>query len=177
MQKPLVLLALLVVFSLSAYGQLEQTNQDKVPKNVVQLSAGFGGVIGAYNANYERQLVQFEGNSLIGLWGKVGLGAYGILFGPSGPYQHLSLGLLTGKKLSHFELSFGGARMFDKNGFEHNQDISDFHKEPAPEKSSYVSLSPVGSIGYRYQNPTGNIIFRTGLGYPEAVFIGLGAAF
>ncbi len=55
--------------------------------------------------------------------------------------------------------------------------MSDFHMEPTPEKSNYVRLSPVGSLGYRFQKPEGGILFRTGLGYPEGVFIGIGVGF
>ena len=176
MQKSLILLIPIALSGFFAYGQSEQTSLKRIRKNAVQVSAGFGGVIAAYSANYERLLIQFDDNSLVGLWGKAGLGGYGILFGPDGPYQHVSLGLLTGKSKGHFELNLGGARMFDKGGFEFSKEMSDFHTEPAPEKKSYVSLSPVGSIGYRYQNPNSNFVFRTGLGYPEGAFIGLGVA-
>lgn len=174
MRKAPFLITAIIFSTLTGYGQSEPPDY-KVTRNVVQLSAGFGGYFGAYNVNYERLLIQFEDNSLVGLWGKVGLGEYAVIYDLGGPYQHVSLGLLGGRKKSHFELNFGGARMYDKRGFEGYWKIQ--YPSTAPKKANYVQWNPVGSMGYRYQKPDGNFVFRTGLGYPEGVFIGLGVAF
>ena len=175
MQKLLILLIPITLSGFFAYGQLEQTSPKRIRKNAVQVSAGFGGVIAAYNANYERLIIQFEDNSLVGLWGKVGLGEWGEYGNNGGSYQQLMMGILTGKNKGHLELNLGGARMYNKRGFENYWMINDPQIKPV--KADYVQLNLVGSIGYRYQNPNGNFVFRTGLGYPEGAFIGLGVAF
>jgi hypothetical protein len=36
---------------------------------------------------------------------------------------------------------------------------------------------PAANVGYRYQKPKGRLIFRTGLGVPEAIYVSLGFSF
>jgi hypothetical protein len=38
-------------------------------------------------------------------------------------------------------------------------------------------ILPTGSLGYRFQKKDGGIIFRTGGGYPEIFYLGLGYSF
>ena len=175
MQKSAIFLVIITIFSHTIYGQSEQDSLERVRKNAVQASAGFGRVIAAYSVNYERLIVQFEDNSLIGLWGKAGVGGWAEYGNNGGDYQQLTVGLLTGKSSGHLELNFGGARMYNQQGFENYWMINDPQAKPV--KSNYVRWNPVGSLGYRFQKPDGGILFRTGLGYPEGVFIGLGASF
>ena len=175
MRKSAVLVVAITLFSHAIFGQSEQVSSERVRKNVVQASAGFGGVIAAYSVNYERLVIQFEDNSLIGLWGKVGVGGWAEYGNNGGDYQQLTVGLLTGKRRGHLELNFGGARMYNQQGFENYWMINDPQAKPV--KSNYVRWNPVGSLGYRFQKPDGGILFRTGLGYPEGIFIGLGASF
>ena len=175
MRKFAVLLVAIPLFSHTIFGQSEQEAPERIGKNVVQASAGFGGVIAAYSVNYERLLLRFEDNSLVGLWGKAGLGEWAMFGDNGGGYQRLMVGLLTGKSKGHFELNFGGARMYNQRGFENYWKINDPQAEPV--KSNYVQWDPAGSLGYRFQKPEGGILFRTGLGYPEGIFIGLGASF
>ena len=172
-------LLLFIAFTIyPCYGQNSGDNpQEVINKNALQVSAGFSGFRGAYHVGYERLIIAFEENSLIGLWAKGGLGGWGVIYSVGGPYQHLSLGILTGKKNGHFELNFGGARMYNKTGLEHDTTIGDYLLEPKPKKDDYVQLSPIGAIGYRYQKPSGNFLFRCGIGYPEAIYIGFGVGF
>ncbi|MDO6391643.1 hypothetical protein Q4E40_16025 [Pontibacter sp. BT731] len=171
---------LAIVFSCyhTSYGQnsINTIDQARVNKNAIQVTGGFAGLMGAYNMNYERKLVGFEKGTLMGLWSKVGFGGWGV-WSTGGPYQSATLGILTGAKKHHFELTVGGARMFDKISYEHAQHISAHFSEPQPLKSDYVDVRGVGTAGYRYQKPDGNFLFRCGIGYPETVFVGLGIAF
>jgi len=42
----------------------------------------------------------------------------------------------------------------------------------------YYDIIPLpGSIGNRIQKPNGHFIFRTGVGWPEALYFGLGLSF
>ncbi len=175
MQKSVILLVAIIILSHTIYGQSEQVNPERIRKNVVQASAGAMVVVGAYGINYERLLVQFEDNSLIGLWGKAGLGEWAEYGNNGGGYQRLMVGLLTGKSRGHLELNLGGARMYNKRGFENYWMINDPQVKPI--KSNYVQRNPVGSLGYRFQKREGGFLFRTGLGYPEGIFVGLGASF
>ena len=62
----------------------------------------------------------------------------------------------TGRRGSHIEFC-AGSYLFDDAGFQE---------------------FPIGgSLGDRLQKPGNNLIFRTGLGYPEQIYVGLGIAF
>jgi len=48
--------------------------------------------------------------------------------------------------------------------------------EPNP-ALPHSGFDVAGEIGYRYQNPEGGFLFRTGIAWPETVYIGLGFNF
>ncbi len=43
--------------------------------------------------------------------------------------------------------------------------------------SQYGQFVPVGNIGYRFQAPNEDFVFRTGFGFPELIYVGIGVAF
>jgi hypothetical protein len=174
-----ILLIFLIAFSFHpCYGQTpDENHQEAVPRNALQATAGFSGLRGAYSVTYERQIVSFEKNSLTGLWAKGGFGGWGVIYSVGGPYQHLSLGILTGRNKGHFELNFGGARMYNKTGLKRDMSLADLRLGPQPIKADYVDFSPIGAMGYRYQKPSGHFLFRCGVGYPESLYIGFGVGF
>ena len=65
-------------------------------------------------------------------------------------------GILTGVNAHHFEASAGLLKSFDEH---------------------YDMFPLCGVIGYRIQKPGGHFIFRTGVGWPEALYVGLGVSF
>lgn len=64
-------------------------------------------------------------------------------------------GILTGVKIHHLEVSGGFVKSLD----------------------DYDIFPLSGSVGYRIQKPNGHFIFRTGVGWPEALYFGLGVSF
>jgi len=173
------LLFFIVFFSYkTTYGQnLSDTiNLEKPNRNLIHATIGIAGLAGTYHVNYERMLIGFEKGTLAGLWSKVGVGGWGV-WSAGGPYQSISVGILTGPHRNHFELNAGVARMFNRIGFEREQSLSTQLSEPQPFKSGYVNVSLVGTAGYRYQKPDGSFMFRSGLGYPEIIYVGFGVAF
>ena len=111
------------------------------------------------NVNYERNIVE-RSKSLSNL--RLGFG-YAMLFVAgegyyvNGVYVHL-----FGAKNSHLEVNAGAKYMLTNS-------ISD------PAFSD--QLIPEIYLGYRFEKPTGGIIFRTGLSYPTFVNLGLGYKF
>jgi hypothetical protein len=162
----------------TSYGQdiNETIDHPEVNKNAIQATVGFAWLMGAYNVNYERMIISFEKGTLVGLWSKIGFGGWGV-WSTGGPYQSVTLGILTGAEKNHFELNVGGARMYNRSGYKHDQDINNYLSEPQPQKSDYVNIKLVGTAGYRYQKPNGNFLFRCGIGYPETSYVGFGVAF
>lgn len=163
----------------TAYGQSSHDTVDEpaeIKKNSIHAIVGFAGVAGSCSINYERMLVAFEKGTLVGLWSKVGVGVAGV-WSSGGPYQSVTLGVLTGAKNNHFELNIGGARMVNNIGYEDAQRMSAYFAEPPPSKSDFVDFKVAGTVGYRYQKPQGKLLFRCGIGFPETIFVGLGVAF
>lgn len=177
-QRCILLFALILFCYHTTYGQSSRDTVDQavINKNTIHATVGFAWLMGAYSVNYERMLVGFENRTLKGLWTKVSYGGWGV-WSTGGPYQSVTLGILTGAKNSHFELNLGGARMVNNSGYEHDQGINSHLSEPQPSKSDYIHFNLVGTVGYRYQKPGGNFLFRCGIGYPETIFVGLDTAF
>ncbi|MBX0333092.1 hypothetical protein K3G39_07570 [Pontibacter sp. HSC-14F20] len=145
-------------------------------KNAILATAGTVGLMGAYSLSYERMLLASKEGSMQGLWAKVSVGGWGV-WSSGGPYQSVMLGTMTGRKNNHLELNFGLARTVDNSAYDHVKKLSEHFSEPQPLKSDYINLRPAGSIGYRYQKPASRLFFRAGAGYPEILYLGIGAAF
>jgi len=166
-------LSILLVGSWSYAQESDTIKTTKVKKNVIQGSVGFIFYSAGAQLNYERQLIQFQDQSLSGLWANAGIGYWGVIAGYGGPYQHVSLGLLGGHENNHFEFTFGVGRL---NNAARGGD--DYGQSPVPSASSKdINYSPIGTMGYRYQKPGGSFVFRCGVSYPPLPYFGFGLAF
>ena len=93
-------------------------------------------------------------SALCNTFARAGYGGYAILLGSPGSLVLVEGGILTGVDKSHFEAAIGMSYFMEK------------------EDNRY--LTPAVSFGYRLQKPGGRFIFRTGLGYPEGLYVGFG---
>jgi hypothetical protein len=111
------------------------------------------------NANiyYERMFQRNSHESRIATFVKAGYGGWSSPMGGNGSYFLGQYGILTGVKKHHFEVSAGLTKFFGD--------------------SEKIETLLSGSIGYRTQKPEGNFIFRTGLSWPEALYLGFGISF
>lgn len=149
----LALVFLMICFlSISQERQKEVIVKNYYP-NAIYGSVGVGGLYFTATGFYERTL-SYNGN--LRTFAKVGVGGYA-LWGIGGIYGMGHLGLLTGPNNNHLELSAGYNRFF----------TGDLQGD--------YPLS--GTLGYRFQKPEGLLIFRTGISFPEAVYLGLGFSF
>jgi hypothetical protein len=145
--------------SINAQNELLLTPELVSKKNAVYCS--IGGVLFYTSGSlfYERIIKEKIKEKNINVFVR---GGYGMTAATekdgTGRFVLLESGVVTGESKSHFEGALG------INVFRH-----DF--------SETISIYPAGSVGYRYQKPDGGFIFRTGIGYPEAVFIGIGFSF
>ena len=82
-------------------------------------------------------------------------------------------GLITGlDKRNHFEASIGlGWDNVNKEA------SSGIYGSGGSAASQYSQFIPVANMGYRFQAPNKDFVFRTGIGFPELVYVGLGVAF
>lgn len=172
----LFILLTLVCYSAQASGQDSLKIQ---PKNVIYANAGTLGLWFTASANYERQLFSTDNKFHVNYYMRACAGAFAT-WGQEGSYGSLSLQGVFGAKKSHLELGFGVAALFDKIGYEigiSNANYPYQGYEPEPSKKDYTDWTPVVSAGYRYQKPTGGFVFRTGIGFPDGVYLSFGLGF
>lgn len=146
-----------LVFVLSSmsciYGQEEKAPEELLNKNAIYGSFGIGGIYFTGTGYYERMITQ---RKKISTFLKVGYGGYAIL-GEDGAFVLAQYGLLTGIEKHHLEFSLG-SNLFLSGAFKDDLPVS-------------------AALGYRFQKPRGNFIFRMGIAVPEAVYIGVGLSF
>ncbi len=142
----------------NAYSQDIKGQADaELNKNAVYGNIGSAVLYWTTTGYYERLIKQnMGGNSNISSFAKIGFGGYAT-WGIGGNFLLAQIGLLTGAKRHHFEISAGPNSYL-------NGDLKGFR--------FYSAL-----MGYRIQKPGGNFIFRTGIGLPEALYLGLGVSF
>ena len=162
-----------------SYDLGKQTNQDAAQtntplqphvapaKNVIYGSAGFLGLGGSASINYERLVFSIQKKAHIDAYIHGSYGAYSVWYS-SGNFFDVSLQWLWGKKNSHLEVGLGllvmGDEYFDGSTWTDKQKF---------ELNDY----PFANVGYRYQKPGGSLVFRTGIGVPDGIYISLGWAF
>ena len=139
-----------------------QENQNYAVKFRINSSTLYGGIgvtplYGNITANYEIMFNEQTDKTFRKRGLRTGGGIYQY-------YSDNSLNLIvcyssvTGKTNNHFELGVGATYMH-------------FLTRPL----RYVV--PAANIGYRYQKPSGNFMFRTGVGFPDLLYVGFGYSF
>lgn len=152
----------LIVFGFSSSAFSQELKKNSVFGNVGVVIPLFGG---SASISYDRSIFITQDDTDIR--GKISIGHLGVI-GGGWNYQSLTIGMLTGKRNSHFELYAGAAF----NQYKPSSSPGNTLKE----KSS-IGIFPAGNIGYRFQKPDGWFIFRTGIGFPDLAFLGVGVAF
>jgi hypothetical protein len=101
-------------------------------------------------------------------------------WGGNGPYGSLSLQGIFGEKKSHLEIGLGLGVLYDKSSYEIGVSNANYPYpgfQPEPSKGDYTSLTPAAFVGYRYQKAAGGFVFRTGIGFPDGIYVAIGLAF
>jgi len=157
MKSILIAAAALLIASGACNGQsiFEEIFSRKETNNAVVGSAGTALVVSEVSIAYERKLVSFEKREVSSLWVKGRVTRFtGRLIQDGASFVDLSAMALLGKRNSYTEISAG---------------IGVFPAES--------SVYPTGSVGYRYHRSRGGIILRTGVGFPEIFYVGIGYGF
>ncbi|MDX2414156.1 MAG: hypothetical protein QNK33_03090 [Bacteroidales bacterium] len=126
-------------------------------KSVIGGTSGFLAIYiyGSMSYDYEISKLSFRN------WQKLYLSVAGGFYntwGDEGTHFSVRAIGLTGQKKGHIEAGGGFAVMMNKN-------------------EGSTSIIPAVHIGYRFQKPSGGIVFRAGFGIPEAIYLGLGYNF
>ena len=157
------------------YGNSHASDLER-KKNVIHGTVGFLGVWAVANINYERLILDRKDKFLNTLWLRVGGGGYAG-WDVSGPHAVVGFTLITGKKNSHIETHLGLGSTYDKTGYNIGLRNARGGSEPEPSRSDFIDFAPSCALGYRFQKPKGGVVFRTGFGFPETLYIGVGINF
>lgn len=158
------------------FGQTETKTPVFLNQNIVYSTAAFGGIWGTLNLNYERQLTTTNSNFFKTINLRVG-GGYWATWGVKGSHFIVTPVFISGTGNNHFESSIGVTLLYDKSSYDIGVSNARYFDEQIPSQTEYMNLFPSGTLGYRYQKPNGRFVFRTGVGFPDIVYLSLGVAF
>lgn len=172
-------------------GQQDSTDTKKsgLHKNIVYGSCGIGyALFSSIEGSYERMIWENQELIFSTFWARVGFGGYTYVASEvdGGPYIVTSLGTITGSKNNHFEFQLGLNFYFNKSLY--NQYLYEYQWEvkynnlnstenKEPYKADFFHLRPDVAIGYRFQKPGSLFLFKIGIGYPKAIYVGIGLCF
>lgn len=148
-------------------------NSEGIVKNAIYANGDISVIL--YNSvtlNYNRSIKQSESGFFKNYYLNLGTGYFdnndGFRAGPTseGIIGRVGLLGLTGKHRSHFEVGLN-ALLYNETKINNNEGTNEKEK---------TFLVPEATLGYRYQKENG-IIFRTGLGFPQGLYVGLGYSF
>lgn len=166
-----ILLSCSTIFGQEKPNQLIFQNQ-----NAIYGTGAIGGLWGTFNLNYERQ-IGITKSKIFQSYGVRFGGGYWATWGSEGPHFIVTPIFLSGSGNNHFESSIGGTLLYDKSSYEIGVSNAEYFGEPIPSRTEYMIFAPAGTLGYRFQKLNGKFIFRTGVGFPDVVYISFGAAF
>ena len=172
---------LFILLALACYSP-QASGQDSLkiqPKNVIYANAGTFLIWFTASANYELQLFSTDNKFYVNYYMRACAGKFAT-WGADGPYGSLSLQGVFGLKKSHLELGLGWGVLFEKSSYEIGVSNANYPypgTSPEPSRGDYTNITPAVSVGYRYQRPAGGFVFRTGIGFPDGIYLSLGSAF
>ncbi len=169
---------LLSVFPLYAQVEPDSGRWEPESRNILHLSTGFGGIYYHLSLGYEYML-RCPDRSCANQFGIRALYGRGILWVDRGDDLSLMGTWQRGRRNNHFEAGGGLLLRYDRSFYQGNyggtywwgKSIED------PQRIHCTSLMPACYLGYRYQRPQGGFMFRTGGGWPEALYLGVGYSF
>ena len=153
--KTILLITITILLSSTSivYSQKESIKDAGFYKNAIYGNVGICGLYLTATGYYERMMTQ---NSKFLSFVKVGFGGYST-WGDEGNYILGQFGVLSGANKHQLELGAGPRYVINRG------------------MQGYLPFA--ATIGWRIQEPGGNFIFRMGVAWPEAVYIGFGFSF
>lgn len=134
-------------------------------KNAVSVTGGTWLPVEFYFSflgNYERMIFHLPESFIHSIWIRVGAGPWAG-WGPTGMNYVSTVSALMGRGSAHFE--FGPGVLFT------------YWSDEKQFKPIINERYLAGFLGFRYQKPQGNFLFRTGLGWPDGIYLSLGYCF
>jgi len=161
----LLLIITILGSSINSFAQEEKLQEVELKKNAIYGSVGFMLMHVTGTVYYER-IKKLD--SSFSTFANVGIGRFANWNGDGG-YSTFKVGLLSGLKKHHLELGVGAGFNWPKFGS--GEEIFEL---------PFTNITKFGlaaNIGYRFQKPQENFMFRIGASFPETLYIGFGVPF
>lgn len=157
-----------IFFSCISFSQIENTENKSIKhkKNVFYGTIGidYWELYGTVMGNYERLIFEIPKSNIVqSFWIRIGAGPWrgGFDYPEKGWNFASTLSAQFGRKSNHLEI--GAGTLFTYN---------EYYKRFEPlVRNQHLAGHLAGNIGYRFQKPTGDFIFRAGIGWPEFTYI------
>jgi hypothetical protein len=148
-------LAIFMMCFVSGFSQeVSKSNQATyLNRNSVQISGGFLLVVASASGFYERII----GRNNLAYFARAGVGTLNV-WGSKGKFFMTEGGIITHATGKHHLDAAAGINFLFGDDFD-------------------GVVMPSMSVGYRNQKPGGHFVFRTGLGYFQGIYVGLGYSF
>ncbi|MCJ7446209.1 MAG: hypothetical protein MUO72_00800 [Bacteroidales bacterium] len=141
-----------------------EINPIGIKKNVIYGTLGvyieesYGTLLG----NYERMVFQLPNSFVQSFWLRIGAGPWA-WWTADGMNYVSTLSVLMGRRSAHLEIGSGVLFTYDSDEKRFHPLVNDSHL--------------AGNLGFRFQKPGGLLVFRTGIGWPEFMYLSLGICF
>ena len=154
MKKIFIITILFIVSNSLVTAQEEKIDSLKINlnKNSINFSYGILSAYLSYESLFQGKVFGSRNSAIV----DYGLGSF-VHWDEESPFIISRFGILTGSGHRHFEAKVGACIFF-------GGDMQNM-------------LLPSGSIGYRKQKPGSHYIFRTGIGFPDALYVSWGVSF
>jgi hypothetical protein len=164
----LKMLFILCFIFYKSIGYSQKNNSDfnsiRLKKNVIYGTIGVdvGEFYGTLMGNYERMIFELPGSFIQSFWVRVGAGPW-VWWTGKGVNYVSTLSAIMGRRSIHLE---AGAGIL----FTYNSEAGRFH----PLIRDRILA---GNLGFRFQKPGGQFVLRTGIGWPEFIYLSFGVCF
>ena len=150
--------------SLSQEAIIPVSHPSELKRNAFSMTPGIwpGEFYFSLLGNYERMIYRLPKSFIHSFWIRAGLGPWAA-WGPKGVNYVSTISALMGRGSTHFEIGSGVLFTYWSDEKEFRPIVNE----------RYLS----GFTGFRYQKPGGSFVFRTGLGWPDGIYISLGYCF
>lgn len=173
-----ILIIIISLFCIHPHTHAQEVNDASTPsENALYGSVGYGLLYATLNINYERYLATSGRNDNLNFYARGAIGVWA-LWADSGPSYLLGLNSIWSRYNNHLEAMVGAVAMFDRSGYRIGVSNAKYASPgyTEPTRLGYTLFTPAAGVGYRFQRPGGSFIFRTGVGWPEALYLSVGFA-
>ena len=163
-----LLLILCFIFFISI-GNSQENKSDissiGLKKNVIYgtLGVDIEDTYVTFLGNYEHMIFELPNSFFQSFWIRIGAGPWAAFDANGGTNYVSTLSAVMGKRSAHLEIGSGVLFTYDSGTKMFHPLVNDRHL--------------AGNLGFRFQRPGGHFVFRTGIGWPEFMYLSLGFCF